>query len=215
VKAVWKKNPSDFKVLKHDDGSYSIAPVDKLIANAQTMGTLTHMYKELPNMKENRFTDAHTRTFDIRVGQPVNMPMEECNWSTADCAHAGLHFTADQIHYVGCGDTSVLILINPMKVVGIGQHKGRCYEYLPIMTVPRMEATKILHDISFDTLELDEDYAIRELESLEEKAKAGFTAETSKYNFNLPNISSIEISSIVHSLNAMKKFIDKRVSVIK
>ena len=78
---------------------------------------------DLPNMKENRFTDAHTRTFDIRIGKVVNMPSEECNWSRADCNHAGLHFTADEINYVGCGDTSVIILINPMKVVGIGAHK--------------------------------------------------------------------------------------------
>jgi hypothetical protein len=45
-----------------------------------------------------------------------------------------------------------------MKVVGIGQHKGRCYEYLPIMTVPREEATQILHDGDFDTLQLDDEY---------------------------------------------------------
>jgi len=216
VKAVWKKNPVDFNIVKKDNGDLILESHNNITkAKGTVVGSLSDLYKSLPEMKENRFTDAHTRTFDIRVGRPVNMPMNECNWSTADCAHAGLHFTADQIHYVGCGDTSVLVLINPMKVVGIGAHKGRCYEYLPIMTVPRHEATKILHDISFDTLELDEDYAIRELESLEEKAKAGFTAETGKYNFNLPNISTVEINNIVNSLNEMKAFITNRVSVIK
>jgi len=143
------------------------------------------------------------------------MPMDQCNWSTQDCAAAGLHFTADQIHYVGCGDQSVLVLINPMKVVGIGKHKGRCYEYLPIMTVPREEATEILHDISFNTLELDEDYAIRELESLAEKAQLGFTVESAKHEFNIPQISSKEIGNIVLSLNDMKKEITKRVTIIK
>jgi hypothetical protein len=143
------------------------------------------------------------------------MPMEECNWSTQDCAAAGLHFTADQIHYVGCGDQSVIVLINPMKVVGIGQHKGRCYEYLPIMTVPREEATKILHDGMFDTLQLDEDYAIRELESLAEKAKEGFAAESRKYEFNMPAISASEITNIVNSLSDMKAKLSKRVTTIK
>jgi len=215
VKAVWKKNPTNFIVVKTDGGVLILESNDIKNPKGTIVGNLADLYKTLPEMKENRFTDAHTHTFDIRVGRPVNMPMKECNWSTADCAHAGLHFTADQIHYVGCGDTSVLVLINPMKVVGIGTHKGRCYEYLPIMTVPRLEATKILHDISFDTLELDEDYAIRELESLEEKAKAGFTAEAGKYDFNLPNISTLEINNIVKSLNEMKSFITNRVSVIK
>ena len=102
-----------------------------------------------------------------------------------------------------------------MKVVGIGQHKGRCYEYLPIMTVAREEATKILHDGQFDTLQLDEDYAIRELEFLTEKAKDGFATESRKYEFNLPAISASEINIIVNNLSDMKAKISKRVSTIK
>ena len=139
------------------------------------------------------------------------MPKEDCNWSTQDCAAAGLHFTSDQIHYVGCGDQSVLVLINPMKVVGIGAHKGRCYEYLPIMTVPREEATSILHDNQFDTLQLDEEYAIRELSDIESKVKEGYATESSKYEFNLPNISSVDIKEIVKSLDEMKNEIVNRV----
>ena len=91
-----------------------------------------------------------------------------------------------------------------MKVVGIGAHKGRCFEYLPIMTVPRDEATSILHDNQFDTLQLDEEYAIRELEDLEIKVQEGFVAETSKYEFNLPNVSSADIRNIVGTLEHMK-----------
>ena len=185
------------------------------VNHGEKIGNLVELYLDLPNREENRFTDDWTKTFDIRVGQITSMPMEECNWSTQDCAAAGLHFTADQIHYVGCGDQSVLILINPMKVVGIGQHKGRCYEYLPIMTVPREEATQILHDGMFDTLQLDEQYAIRELESLEEKAKEGFAKEAKKYEFNLPQISASEINTLVSNLSEMKAMIKNRVNTIK
>ena len=181
------------------------------VDHGENIGGLTDLYLDLPNRHENRFTDDWTKTFDIRIGKVVNMPKEDCNWSTQDCAAAGLHFTSDQIHYVGCGDQSVLVLINPMKVVGIGTHKGRCYEYLPIMTVPREEATKILHDNQFDTLQLDETYAIRELESLEQKVQEGFVAESSKYEFNLPQISMSEIRSIAKSLDSMKAEISNRV----
>lgn len=185
------------------------------INHGEKIGNLVELYLDLPNREENRFTDDWTKTFDIRVGQVTSMPMEECNWSTQDCAAAGLHFTADQIHYVGCGDQSVIVLINPMKVVGIGTHKGRCYEYLPIMTVPREEATKILHDGMFDTIQLDEEYAIRELESLAEKAKEGFATEAKKYEFNLPQISASEINTIVSNLSEMKAKIKNRVNTIK
>jgi hypothetical protein len=180
----------------------------------EEIGNLTELYLDLPNRAENRFTDAHTRTFDIRIGRPVNMPMEQCRWNTDDCGAEGLHFTSDEIHYVGCGDTSVLVLINPMKVVGIGESKGRCYEYLPIMTVPREEATEILHDLDFDTLQLDDSYAIRELQNLAEKAKEGFTAEAKKYDFNLPALSAVEVYTIVKSLDEIKEEISGRIVTI-
>ena len=256
VKAVWKKNPSDYLVyLKNGeyklvarsifdelepciycDGSGTIpesecdgedeydysgecpecSGIGTIFKHeesqyGQHIGDLTELYLDLPNRAENRFTDAHTKTFDIRIGRPVTMPMEKCRWNTDDCGAEGLHFTSDEIHYVGCGDTSVLVLINPMKVVGIGDSKGRCYEYLPIMTVPTDEATDILHDLDFDTLELDESYAVRELDNLAEKAKEGFTEERKKYDFNLPALSAVEVYTIVKSLDEIKQEISKRI----
>jgi hypothetical protein len=101
-----------------------------------------------------------------------------------------------------------------MKVDGIGSHKGRCYEYLPIMTVPREEATQILHDVDFDTFELDENYAIYQLESLFEKVQYGFTTEATKHKFNLPSISSREVNRLIVSLQEMTEVIDNRVNII-
>jgi len=215
---AWEDD-NEWEDCEHCDGTGEVEEYEweekQAINHGQRIGGLTELYLDLPNREENRFTDDWTKTFDIRIGQVTSMPKEECNWSTQDCMAAGLHFTADQIHYVGCGDQSVIVLINPMKVVGIGTHKGRCYEYLPIMTVPRNEATRILHDGMFDTIQLDEDYAIRELESLAERAQEGFATEAKKYEFNMPAISAVEIGNIVANLNQMKAAISKRVSTIK
>lgn len=241
VKAVWKKSPDQYEVyLKdgvysfiHIDDTYTTElieseeyydeEIDEYVYNedeevtvkrsdlGKCLGSLTDLYLDLPNRTENRFTDDHTRTFDIRVGRAVSMDPKLCRWNTDDCGAEGLHFTSDEIHYVGCGDESVLVLINPMKVVGIGESKGRCWEYLPIMTVHRDEATSILHDLDFDTLQLDDNYAARELEGLIEKAKDGFVAESKKHEFNLPHISTIDIENIVASLDQMKDEIGNRV----
>ena len=181
------------------------------VYHGEKIGNLTMLYLDLPNRAENRFTDAHTGTFDIRIGRAVNMDPAACRWNTDDCGAEGLHFTSDEIHYVGCGDMSVLVLINPMKVVGIGESKGRCWEYLPIMTIPREEATEILHDLDFDILELDESFAVRELENLADKAREGFTAEAKKYDFNLPALSSAEVEAIVKNLDQIKEEISKRI----
>ena len=181
----------------------------------QRIGTLTEIYLDLPNREENRFTDNWTKTFDIRVGQVVSMPKEECNWSTQDCATAGLHFAGYTAPYVLCGDTTVMTLHNPMKVVGIGTEKGRCWEYLPFMLTTVQEADQIMNDRSFDFLQLDEQYAIRELESLAEKAREGFATEAKKHEFNMPSISAAEINAIVLNLNEMKAKITNRVNTIK
>jgi hypothetical protein len=215
IKAIWKKDPSNFNVWRDSNNFLHLQDFNyQPSVDMTNVGNLTDLYLELPQMKSNRYTDAWTKTFDIRVGVPVNMPMSDCNWSTQDCAAAGLHFTADHINYVGCGDTSMLILINPMKVVGIGEYKGRCYEYLPLMTVPTEESTTILHDLNFDTLELDDQYAVRELQTLVERTQAGFVAESRKYDFNIPNISIAEIKGITASLEEMYSEIVDRVKSI-
>lgn len=209
----WDEEYEEYTTCYDYDGEGE-ATYTRRTYEGKDLGVLTDLYLDLPNRAENRFTDDWTKTFDIRIGQVVSMPMDQCNWSTQDCAAAGLHFTADQIHYVGCGDQSVLMLINPMKVVGIGQHKGRCYEYLPISTVDREEATQILHDLDFSTIDLDEFYVESELESLSERAQSTFAEEAKKYNFNLPAISSIEIGKIVNSLKKMKDELGGRVKQV-
>lgn len=244
VKAVWKKSPDNYEVFLKDGqysfvhvedtyttetlegGEYYDEDIDDYVYEhdeeitvtrtdlGEHLGNLTELYLDLPNRHENRFTDAHTKTFDIRVGRPVSMDPAACRWNTDDCGAEGLHFTSDEIHYVGCGDQSVLVLINPMKVVGIGESKGRCWEYLPIMTVDREEATTILHDLDFDTLELDEDFAIRELQNLAEKAKEGFSVEMKKHSFDIPKMSSNHIETTVASLEKMRNTLSKRVSSI-
>ena len=184
------------------------------VEHGERIGGLTEIYLDLPNRHENRYTDNWTKTFDIRVGQVVSMPIDDCNWSTQDCATAGLHFAGHTAPYVLCGDTTVFTLHNPMKVVGIGTEKGRCYEYLPFMTTTVQEADEIMNSRDFDFLQLDEAYAINELKGLEEKVKAGFVAEAKKYDFNLPHISASEIKNIVSSLEDMRGEIANRVNNI-
>jgi hypothetical protein len=63
-------------------------------------------------------------------------------------------------------------------------------------------------------LELDDQYAVRELESLVERTQAGFVAESRKYDFNIPNISISEIKGITASLEEMYSEIVGRIKNI-
>lgn len=210
VKAVWKKNPVNFHVIEMD-GEYSIEKVTNTHPKGEIVGNLDTLYTTLPDQEGNRYTDNYTKTFDIRIGKAVSMPSEECSWSTADCAHKGLHFAGHTAPYVLCGDTTVFTLHNPMKVVGIGEQKGRCYEYLPFMVTNVEEADEIMSSRLFDFLQLDETYAIDQLSQLEEKAKEGFSKEMRKYSFNIPSMSHNQMVNIVSSLEEMKNEISNRV----
>ena len=102
-----------------------------------------------------------------------------------------------------------------MKVVGIGTEKGRCWEYLPFMTSSVEEAEEIMNSKEFDFLELDEQYAVEELQDLENKVKEGFAAETKKYEFNFSNLSSTQMRNIVDILSEMNDKIKNRVNFIQ
>lgn len=212
VKAIWKKNPVLYTFYRNVvTQEYGITKSNVPQKEWEVIGNLNDLYINLPSNDENRFTDQYTRTFDIRIGQPVSMKPEECSWSTADCAEKGLHFAGHTSPYVLCGDTTVFTLHNPMKVVGIGSVKGRCYEYLPFMVTTVQEADEIMKSRDFDFLQLDEQYAIDELENLNQKVREGFAAEAKKYDFNLPTISTKEVSNIISSLEEMKSSIENRV----
>lgn len=209
---AWKKGPANFSIYK-ENKEYLLCKntsIPSLSTEAVVVGNLADLYTNIGENLANRYTDAHTKTFDIRIGVPVTMDPSLCSWTTVDCGESGLHFTMNEINYVGCGDTSVLVLINPMKVVGIGDTKGRCYEYLPIMAVNRSEVTKILRDKDFNTLELDEWYAVEELKGLEEKVKTSFVEEAKKHTYK-KSIDEAELKPIIASLLTIKDTIKDRV----
>ena len=91
VKAVWKRKPSEFYVYKTETG-YKFSKSINVVNTVEEIGNLQYLYLNLPEMQENRFTDGWTQTFDIRIGKVVTMNPEDCDWSTQDCATAGLHF---------------------------------------------------------------------------------------------------------------------------
>lgn len=216
IKAVWKKKPVNFNLYERLD-EYKMKNGEVLPKGTNpewnNVGNLQRLYDGIVDLPGNRYTDEYTKTFDIRIGQIVSMPPEECSWTRADCGQSGLHFTSDEINYVGCGDTSVLMLINPMKVVGIGDSKGRCYEYLPIMTVAKDESTKILHDLDFDTLKLDDTYVMNQLAELD-RLSTEIQEDVNKHTYKVGKISVEELKKVVLNLDQIKDELRTRIQKI-
>lgn len=80
VKAVWKKKPSNFDVFIDENGDYKFT--DRVLTHDEQnacLGNLEQLYLNLPLAVENRYTDAHTRKMDYRVGEIASIPRHQCD----------------------------------------------------------------------------------------------------------------------------------------
>lgn len=79
------------------------------------------------------------------------------------------------------------------------------------MTVSTDESTEILHDLDFDTLELDESYAIHELNSIEEHLTSEFVSEEDEERFRIPRLSPTDKSNLTSILDTLREEVSKRI----
>lgn len=208
----WKKSPKNYSVYSSDDfegGSLienSKIPTEEFQSrNHRVVGNLADLYQNLDTMEENRYTDNHTRSFDIRIGKVVSIPRSECTHSNMDCGTGGLHFANKGFNYYSFGDTGILMLINPMNVVGTGDNKGRTSEYLPLCVISEEEERSILGEKDFDTYSLQEYYAEEQLKDLEENVKLNYITEAEKDVFSIKPPTKEEVKVIIHNLQEIVK----------
>lgn len=216
VKAVWKKKASAFYVRLDVNGEYSISTSDTTGGENTVIGNLDALYKELPNMTENRYTDSHTRSFDYRVGKSVSMPRHEGNDDNTVSCSKGFHAASIKYDYSGFGNTPILMIINPIDVLAVplGEvGKLRVCRWFFAMTLPEKEK-HILEDDSFDVTDLGDIFEEECMSNLQEYVKTSFAEEVKRHTFAIPQISATELNNVVSSLSKMKAIISKRVSVI-
>lgn len=201
----WKKSPKNFWVWGRDNGDFELSKESGTSGIETNFGNLAELYQNLDTMEENRYTDNRTRTFDIRIGKIVSMPREECIKSNADCGKGRLHFANSGYDYYSFGDTGILMLVNPMNVVGTGDVKGGTSEYLPLCTIPLDEERSILSEMDFNTFELQEYYAEEQLKELEERVKSNYITEAEKDIYSIEPLKKEEVKTIIHNLQEIVK----------
>ena len=216
IKAVWKKSPKKFKVVTVPDSKkYELKQSDFNVENTEyiCLGDLEYLYLNLPNMKENRYTDAHTGKMDYRVGQIASIPRDEGDDdNTVNCGK-GLHICSSEYDYSGFGDVPVLAIVNPMDVLAAPINevsKLRTSRWFFAMTLPENEKY-ILDERDFNVLELGDIFNEKCFEDIEEHVKNGFTEEVKRHTFTLPTLSSKELSTIINSLEEISNVINNRV----
>ena len=216
VKAIWKKNPKHYAVCIANDGSLCLSKEDYLEGITAVVGNLKDLYLELPNMSSNSYTSAHTGEEDYRVGSVISMPRHLGDDNNQMSCSKGFHAASKAYDYSGFGDTPILVIINPMDVlsVPIGEvGKLRTCRWFFAMTLTEQEE-HILDDNDFDVSELGDIFEEQCGVNLENYVHNSFTEEVKRHTFTIPQMSHVQIKTIVKSLAQMKNEIKKRVQKI-
>ena len=211
VKAVWKKRPSDFRI-EEINGEYSMHKVTST-PKGTIVGNLDTLYLDLPNMQENRYTDAHTHTMDYRVGQIASIPRDQCDDDNSVSCSKGLHICRKEYDYSGFGDTPILAIVNPMDIVATPLHdlaKMRTARWFFAMTLVE-EDKYILDDDDFDVTELGDIFEEKCLANIEQHVHTSFAEEVKRHTFSIPQMSNVDIKHISSMLKNMNDIIKKRV----
>lgn len=216
IKAVWKKNPADYYVTK-EDGVYLFHKIINACTTGQWIGNLKDLYVALPNMRENSYTDAHTHSYDYRVGQSVSMPRHKGDDNNQVSCSKGFHSASKAYDYSGFGDTPILMIINPIDVLAVPLNevgKLRVCRWFFAMTLPEDEKY-ILDDEEFDVTDLGDVFEEECMANLTEHVQNSFAEEVQRHTFDIPKLSAGSMSRIIHSLEDMQAIISKRISIIK
>lgn len=171
VKAA-KKGPRNFVVTSNESEEYNYRHVDKVPEDEDIIGNLFELHENIITdsriddaVDAQTYTDAHTHKMEIRIGHEVSLPADKCDWNNLQACSNGLHIRNHVDH--GCGDTTILVLINPMNVVAVPVYdnsKMRVRAYFPVAVITQEEDGKILGQLN--TLELAEEYHAEQIAEL-------------------------------------------------
>lgn len=165
-----KKSPKNYIVYMGLDGKYFSTDNEKLINFIKTnefkviQGNLNDLFNK---QEELVFTDNHTKTFTIKLGEVVSMDRKDCDETSANCS-SGLH--ALSFNYVvdnSFGDQLVGIIVNPQSIVALpydNYMKFRCCEYyvhnlLNISDIEELQNSDlVIDDTDFELINVSKIY---------------------------------------------------------
>jgi hypothetical protein len=164
----------------------------------ENIGNLHELYQNLHTLKENTYTDNHTRTKTIKIGSIYKEDEDKIDLdNTIECS-SGLHIGGKQFLFDSFGDTGVIALINPMFVRSVpvaDAHKMRVSEMFISAIVDKEEFDNLNELIDFS-----QEYCSNTLEDLQMELSNKVFEKLSCQD-NLPITSLKEIIDITKILS--------------
>ena len=153
--------------------------------------------------EENVFTDHHSHTFKIRIGEMVIMDRDKCDTIQENTCSTGLHIGGRgwlKKNYFG--DTGLACLVNPADVVAVPPYddygKLRTCAYLPMDIIHYDETSNVI------PLDVEDGFDCSYVTKVIYEGTMG-TKEDSTYKINIPEIPGITVESIQDKLLEIAK----------
>ena len=153
--------------------------------------------------EENVFTDHHSHTFKIRIGEMVTMDRDKCDTVQENTCSSGLHIGGKgwlKKNYYG--NTGLACLINPADVVAVPPYdnygKLRTCAYLPMDIIHYDETSNVI------PLDVEDGFDCSYVTKVIYEGTMG-TKEDSTYKINIPEIPGITVESIQDKLLEIAK----------
>ena len=161
-------------------------------------------YRNVDKTKEeNVFTDHHSHTFKIRIGEMVTMDRNKCDTVQENTCSSGLHIGGKgwlKKNYYG--DIGLACLINPADVVAVPPYdnygKLRTCAYLPMDIIHYDETSNVI------PLNVEDGFDCSYVTKVIYEGTMG-TKEDSTYKINIPEIPGTTVESIQDKLLEIAK----------
>lgn len=150
IKFKQKQSPKKYYIGLNEEGEkICVKSEDKL---TEVKGILNDLYESLSDTETGPiYTDQHSKSFTIRIGQPVTMKRSKCDPDPTRTCSRGLHVAGKSWLKGGYfGNTGLRCLVNPADVVAVPplDHYGkmRCCAYYPVAVVEYGEDGQIIDE---------------------------------------------------------------------
>lgn len=193
VKYTYKKKPSNYVVIKTNDG-YELAKKGEY-----DNVTLQDLYTKLGEENAPIYTDAFTESFTIKIGVPVMIDRKDCDPNQNNTCSKGLHVAGkDWLDSNYFGKISLKVLVNPADVVAVppsdGYGKMRVCAYYPVEILDRDEDGNLINEHGIDGFE--DDF----IDMISYSAEVN-NQDDGKYSVNIPEMPELNRNNILNRLN--------------
>jgi hypothetical protein len=162
-----KKSPKNYFVIEDGENKsfYVVKDPESVEKGMKNLGTVDALYLRLGEInvagedgvvEDNTptYTDAHSKSFTIKIGKPVTMPRKDCDPIQSNTCSRGLHVAGKKwLEDTGTsfGSVGLMVLVNPADVVAVPPNdsygKMRCCAYYPVMIVEKQNGRIVSEDI--------------------------------------------------------------------